>query len=76
MTPPEDCGGAYGYTQLRKVLKDPTHEEHSIGAEYDFDGGFDLDSVNEVLSEIVFTVQIREEFWDCIIICLSASSLA
>ncbi|MDY0287947.1 MAG: plasmid pRiA4b ORF-3 family protein [Sphaerochaeta sp.] len=67
MTPPEDCGGAYGYAQLRKILKDPSHEEyeeHSIWAEYDFDGGFDLESVNEDLSEIVFTAQLREEFWD------------
>jgi len=64
MTPPEDCGGAYGYAQVRKILKDPTHEEyeeHSMWAEYDFDGGFDLESVNEDLSEIVFTPQLIEE---------------
>jgi hypothetical protein len=26
--PPEDCGGAWGYAQLKQVLSDPGHEEH------------------------------------------------
>lgn len=63
MTLPEDCGGAYGYAQLRKVLKDPTHEEyeeHSMWAGYDFDGGFDLERVNEHLGEILSTAQLIE----------------
>ena len=27
--PPEDCGGSFGYDELRAVLADPTHEEYS-----------------------------------------------
>ena len=64
MRPPEDCGGAYGYAQMRKILKDPTHEEyeeHAMWAKYDFDGGFDLDRTNKDLSNIVFTAQLIEE---------------
>lgn len=64
MTPPEDCGGSHGYAQMRKILKDPTHEEykeHSMWAKYDFDGGFDLTRVNKDLAKIVFTPQLREE---------------
>ncbi|HVC08135.1 MAG TPA: plasmid pRiA4b ORF-3 family protein [Solirubrobacterales bacterium] len=26
--PPEDCGGAWGYAELKQVLADPTHDEH------------------------------------------------
>jgi hypothetical protein len=38
--PPEDCGGAWGYEQLLKVLADPAHEEHEhllgwVGSSFD-----------------------------------------
>lgn len=26
--PPEDCGGAWGYAELKGILADPRHEEH------------------------------------------------
>lgn len=26
--PPEDCGGSWGYKELKQVLADPSHEEH------------------------------------------------
>lgn len=26
--PPEDCGGRWGYAELKKVLADPAHDEH------------------------------------------------
>ena len=26
--PPEDCGGVWGYADLRETLADPTHQEH------------------------------------------------
>ena len=42
--PPEDCGGAWGYTDLKEILADPAHEEHQdmlewlgLGAGKDFD---------------------------------------
>jgi hypothetical protein len=26
--PPEDCGGAWGYAELKEILADPDHEQH------------------------------------------------
>jgi Plasmid pRiA4b ORF-3-like protein len=26
--PPEDCGGPWGYAELKEILADPTHEQH------------------------------------------------
>ena len=26
--PPEDCGGAWGYADLKEALADPAHEDH------------------------------------------------
>jgi hypothetical protein len=26
--PPEDCGGPWGYTELKEILADPTHDQH------------------------------------------------
>lgn len=60
MTPPEDCGGAYGYAQLRKILENPNHEEyeeHEMWAKYDFD----LKRTNKDLSDIEFTSHLIEE---------------
>ncbi len=52
--PPEDCGGAWGYENLLKVLKDPAHEEHEEWKTWlpeDFDPErFDLAEVNSGLS--------------------------
>jgi len=38
--PPEDCGGAWGYSHLLEVLADPNHEEHDellewVGGRFD-----------------------------------------
>jgi Plasmid pRiA4b ORF-3-like protein len=27
--PPEDCGGPWGYAELKAILADPTHEQHA-----------------------------------------------
>jgi len=38
--PPEDCGGPWGYAELREVVADPTHEQHDELCEWipdDFD---------------------------------------
>lgn len=52
--PPEDCGGAWGYENLLKVLKDPAHEEYEEWKTWlpeDFDPErFDLAEVNSGLS--------------------------
>ncbi len=55
--PPEDCGGVWGYADLRATLANPTHEEHAdilewlgieTAAEFD-PHAFDADEVNMVL---------------------------
>jgi hypothetical protein len=55
--PPEDCGGVWGYGDLRETLADPTHEEHDgmlewlgiqTAAEFDAEA-FDADDVNLIL---------------------------
>ena len=51
--PPEDCGGVFGYAELLRALKDPSHPEHEdmlewIGGDYD-SAFFDLDAVNKQL---------------------------
>lgn len=52
--PPEDCGGAWGYADLKEILADPGHEQHhemldwlglSSGKEFDA-GAFSIDEVN------------------------------
>lgn len=51
--PPEDCGGAYGYADLLRVLKNTSHPEHEEMLEWvgeDFDPEFlDLDDINNCL---------------------------
>ena len=53
-SPPEDCGGAWGYENLLKILKDPEHEEYEqwkMWLPKDFDPEhFDLAEVNSALS--------------------------
>jgi Plasmid pRiA4b ORF-3-like protein len=53
--PPEDCGGAWGYSDLLAALQDPEHPEHEEKLEWvgeDFDpAAFDLEETNQVLAE-------------------------
>jgi Plasmid pRiA4b ORF-3-like protein len=59
--PPEDCGGAWGYANLKEALADSGHEEHDdlldwLGLESpaDFDPAqFSLDEVNARLSQLL-----------------------
>ena len=42
--PPEDCGGPWGYAELKEILADPTHERHEEMLEWlglDDHTGFD-----------------------------------
>ena len=55
--PPEDCGGPWGYENLKTILADPKHEEHQdmkdwlgLDEHEDWDANyFDLSGVNEML---------------------------
>jgi len=40
--PPEDCGGPWGYANLRDILADPSHDEHQQMLEW-----LDLNDANE-----------------------------
>ena len=56
--PPEDCGGPWGYADLRSALADPAHEQHGEQLEWlgltdasEFDPSwFDVDEVNAALA--------------------------
>ena len=56
--PPEDCGGPWGYAELKEVLAEPTHEQHREMLDWlglddasAFDpGGFDADEIEEELA--------------------------
>ena len=58
--PPEDCGGAWGYTDLRALLADPAADGHNemlkwLGLDNagEFDpAAFDVDAVNESLAAV------------------------
>ncbi len=55
--PPEDCGGPWGYADLREALADPAHELHADSLEWlgldhasEFEPArFDLDEANHAL---------------------------
>lgn len=53
--PPEDCGGIWGYQELKKALNNPEHPEHEYYMEWlgnDFDPEeFSVMFVNEMLRE-------------------------
>jgi hypothetical protein len=56
--PPEDCGGAWGYAELKEVLADPSHEGHQDMLEWlGLDTGKDFDpkkfSVTEVNARLL-----------------------
>jgi len=59
--PPEDCGGPWGYANLKEVLSDPAHEEYEEMKEWlglDDDEEWDVnlfnrDEINETLRKIV-----------------------
>jgi len=59
--PPEDCGGPWGYENLKIILADPSHEEHLemkewLGLEEDEDWDanyFEIDKVNQMLKDFI-----------------------
>lgn len=54
--PPEDCGGAWGYADLLKIIKNPKHKEHKSMMEW-LGGGFDpeefdIEDINKYLKKL------------------------
>jgi hypothetical protein len=54
--PPEDCGGAWGYAELKEILADPNHEQHPEMLEW-----LGLDDASEFDSGAVPTHHIEQE---------------
>ena len=51
--PPEDCGGAWGYANLKEILADPAHEEHQDMLEWlGLDAGEDFDPKQFSVAEV------------------------
>jgi len=57
--PPEDCGGPWGYENLKAIMADPKHEEYAdmrdwLGLDNDEDwdvNRFDIDEVNGLMKD-------------------------
>ncbi len=64
--PPEDCGGAWGYAELKEILADPSHKRHQdmlewlgLDAGKDFDPGkFSVAEVNARLPVLAISRRI------------------
>lgn len=54
--PPEDCGGPWGYANLRQILADPNHDEHQDMLEW-----LGLDNASEFDPAAVTTEDIDHE---------------
>jgi len=54
--PPEDCGGVWGYADLKEILADPSHDEHQERLEW-----LELDDANEFDPNAVPTGTIDHE---------------
>jgi len=55
-SPPEDCGGAWGYANLLEILKDPKHPEYEsmtewLGSEFEPEA-FDVEEINKQLARL------------------------
>lgn len=62
--PPEDCGGAWGYEELKEVIKNPKAEEYEQMMEWlggDFDPMyFDIEEANASLANEIMLSQIED----------------
>ena len=51
--PPEDCGGAWGYAELKEILADPSHERHQDMLEWlGLNAGKDFDPEKFSVAEV------------------------
>lgn len=63
--PPEDCGGIWGYEQIKEVLSNPKHKQYKettnwLGGKFDPDF-FDMEEVNKTLKEPDYGCYCDEE---------------
>jgi Plasmid pRiA4b ORF-3-like protein len=54
--PPEDCGGSWGYADLKEILADPGHDEHQERLEW-----LGLENASEFDPNAVTLEQLEEE---------------
>ena len=65
--PPEDCGGVWGYAELKEALADPEHPDH--GERSDWLGGpldaeaFSLEETNAALGAAFAPVETHRGVW-------------
>jgi hypothetical protein len=56
-SPPEDCGGPWGYMDMLEIIKNPNHTDFDATIEWlgeDFDStAFDIDEINEALNGLI-----------------------
>lgn len=62
--PPEDCGGPWGYAELKEILADPTHDQHKEMLTWlglDDASGFDPSglAVDEIEEELALSAADR-----------------
>jgi len=51
--PPEDCGGTWGYAELKEILADPSHEDHQDMLDWlGLDAGQDFDPQEFSVAEV------------------------
>jgi hypothetical protein len=63
-SPPEDCGGAWGYEEMLAVIANPAHEEYDstmtwLGGEFDPDV-YDVAEINTILRIAGFVRSVAE----------------
>jgi Plasmid pRiA4b ORF-3-like protein len=69
--PPEDCGGSWGYADLKESLADPSHEAHEDMLEWlglenaaDFDpSACNVAEINDVLRMTIASRSARASAW-------------
>ena len=59
--PPEDCGGPWGYTNLREILADPRHDEHQQMLEWlGFEHASEFDPTAVATEQINYALALND----------------
>jgi hypothetical protein len=62
--PPEDCGGAWGYAELKEILADPSHEDHQDMLDWlGLDTGEDFDPTEFSVTEVNARLRPLTKAW-------------